>query len=70
MNIISKKIINVTLLMWFGFSVFSMLLWAFAGIPIWSQIDEQYTRSFVLTIFYIGGFFVPVMYWSLTYEQS
>ena len=42
-------------------SVLSILLWAFAGIPLWASVDQSFGRGYVLFILHCAGLFVGAM---------
>jgi hypothetical protein len=42
-------------------SVLSILLWAFAGIPLWASIDDSFGRGYVLFLIHGAGLFAGAM---------
>jgi hypothetical protein len=42
-------------------SLFSLLLWAFTGIPLWSSVNDSVVRGYVVGAIHIVGLFLGAM---------
>ena len=58
----ADKVIAALAVLWFAFSIFSLLLWAFTGLAMWAPTNGSF-REAVLGLFYMGGIAVPILYW-------
>ena len=61
---------KLVLLAWLAFTIISLLVYAFAGVTLWSQLPEYSARAPVLVIFHFLGLVCYPFYISLPGNQK
>jgi len=56
-----KRLVIIAGYAWFILTVVSLLVYAFAGVPLWSPMEPGDFRGLILTYFHMGGVVVGIV---------